>query len=404
MPNLKPPVVVTPTPALIDQPVAPADAAAVAAAPVNEFACDFYSKIHGANQNLIFSPYSIDVALSMVYTGARGDTATEMADALHYSGNAGADADATAGLVQLFQANQKDNGYELHVADALWGAKGVAWTPAYLTKLKSEYLANLQSLDFNDEPVARKTINDWVSQQTADKIKDLIPAGAINGQTRLVLTNAVYFKGDWASPFEASSSNNSDFHVDGKDAVVPAMTMSQTGQFQYMENDDLQALQMPYQGGNLAMLILLPKKQDGLVDLDGKIDAKLIGQQGSVIAQLKPARVQVELPKFKLETSLDLMKTLADLGIKKALTPAADFSGMDGSHDLMIGAAIHKAYINVDEKGTEAAAATGIMMRAMAMAPMPSVPFIANHPFVFVLRDMKTGVILFMGKVTDPRG
>jgi serpin B len=373
----------------------------------NQFAFDLYQKLDSGTGNIIVSPYSIDTALGMLDVGARGDTHTEIAAAMHQPQLAPADFQAAMGqLIQQFQASKAAGsaapikGYELHVADALWGQKGVTWLPDYLTAMKSNFGAGLESLDFANEAVARKTINDWVSSQTADKIKDLIPSGAISGATRMVLTNAVYFKADWQRKFKAESTHDGDFHADGKAAVIQAPLMNQNTRFDYMDNAAFQAVRMPYVGDDVAMIVLLPKSIDGLPAIEKTLDAKLLG---TVTTALKPQQVNITLPKFKANQTLPLNGTLADLGIRKAFTGAADFSGMTGSPDLYLSTAIHKAFIAVDEAGTEAAAATGMVMNRMAIAvPPQAVEFKADHPFVYVLTDIKTGVILFIGRVENP--
>jgi len=379
----------------------------------NQFAFDLYQKIDSASGNIIVSPYSIDTALGMLDVGARGQTHTEIAAAMHQPQLAPADFQAAMGqLVQQFQAaklkpsqtpqaqDTHNTGYELHVADALWGQKGVVWLPTYLDAMKSSYAAGLQSLDFTKEPVARKTINDWVSQHTADKIKDLIPAGAISDDTRMVLTNAVYFKADWSRKFKAEDTHDGDFHADGKTDVVQAKLMNLNARFDYMETPAFQAVRMPYVNDAVSMIVILPKANDGLPAVEKTLDAQSLDK---IIADFRNNQVNITLPKFKADQTLPLNKTLADLGIKTAFTHAADFSGMTGSPDLFLSSAIHKAFIAVDEDGTEAAAATGMMMNTMAiMVPPQAINFTADHPFVYMLTDSKTGVILFIGRVENP--
>jgi serpin B len=393
-----------PMPARAAAPTADVKAVGQAA---NQFAFDIYQKLASDPGNIIFSPYSIDTALGMLDVGARGDTHTELAAAMHQPQLDPAAFQAAMGqLIQQFQASKAAGsaapvkGYELHVADALWGQKGVTWLPAYLDAMKTNFAAGLESLDFSNEPVARKTINDWVSAQTADRIKDLIPSGAIKDNTRMVLTNAVYFKADWQTKFKSSKTHDGDFHADGKTAVIQAPLMNQTANFDYMDNDQLQAVRMPYVGDDVAMIVLLPKSTGGLPAVEKALDAKLLD---GVTAAFKSQQVNITLPKFKANQTLPLNGTLAALGIKKAFTNQADFSGMTGSRDLYLSSAIHKAFIAVDEDGTEAAAATGLMVAGMAMrVPPPAIEFKADHPFLLLLTDTKTGVVLFIGRVENP--
>jgi serpin B len=373
----------------------------------NQFAFDLYQKLSSGTGNIIVSPYSIDTALAMLDVGARGDTHAEIAAAMHQPQLATAAFQAALGqLIQNFQASKSDNatapkkGYELHVADALWGQKNVVWLPAYLDAMKTNFSAGLQSLDFGNEPVARKTINDWVSAQTADKIKDLMPAGSISSDTRMVLTNAVYFKANWQSEFKPDNTHDGDFHADGKPAVIKASLMNANSRYGYMENASFQAVRLPYVGNDVAMIVVLPKSIDGLPAVEKALDAKLLD---TVNAALKPRQVNITLPKFKANQTLPLLGTLADLGIKKALTDQADFSGMTGSPNLYLSSAIHKAFIAVDEEGTEAAAATGMGISLSSIEiPPPATDFNADHPFLLLLTDTKTGVILFMGRIQNP--
>ena len=392
----------TPVPAHAEAPAADVKAVGQSA---NQFAFDFYQKIDAAPGNIIFSPYSIDTALGMLDVGARGGTHTEIAAATHQPQlDPAAFQTAIGQLIRQFQDPKSTDDalkpYELHVADALWGQKGVVWLPNYLDAMKTDFRAGLQSLDFANEPVARKTINDWVSSQTADKIKDLIPAGAISDDTRMVLTNAVYFKADWQHKFKSEDTHDGDFHADGKTDVVQAKLMNLNARFDYMETPAFQAVRMPYVGDDVSMIVLLPKANDGLPAVEKTLDAKLLDR---VTGDFKPQQVNVTLPKFKANQTLPLNSTLADLGIHKAFTHEADFSGMTGSPDLYLSSAIHKAFIAVDEDGTEAAAATGMMMNTMAfIVPPPAINFTADHPFILLLTDTKTGVVLFIGRIENP--
>ncbi len=370
------------------------------AASANRFGLDLYAQLRGGPGNLFFSPYSIQTALMMTYTGAAGDTSAEMASALHLTLRDDALDSAAGELISRFQSDKSDRPYQFRVANALWGGQGVVWTPVFLNRLERNYRAGLVSLDFAQSEAARKTINDWVARQTADKIQNLIPSGAVNAGTRLVLTNAVYFKGDWQSPFASDVTANGEFHLRSKDPAITVPMMHQTASFQYMENDQFQGLQMPYKGDDLAMLILLPKSVDGIGGLESTLDSKLMDQ---TVAALHSARVQIAMPKFKMSQEFSLGKILGGLGITKALDPhQADFSGMDGMRDLYLSEVVHKSFVAVDEKGTEAAAATGIVMRATAMPAAPPLVFTADHPFIVMIRDTHTGVILFLGRVDDP--
>ncbi len=247
----------------------------------------------------------------------------------------------------------------------------------------------------------RKTINDWVAAQTNDKIQNLLGKGSIQPHvTKLIITNAVYFKGDWLLPFDANHTSNFPFHVRGAAETTPAATMHQTAQVGYMENDSFQAIELPYAHSNLAMLIVLPKATDGFPAVEAHLDTDLLG---TIDKGLGNDRVAIALPKFKFAASLDLAQPLTELGMKAAFDPsAADFSGMDNQRDLYVSGVVHQAYVAVDEKGTEAAAATGIMVGATAIIMPPPQEFRADHPFIFAIRDKQTGAIMFLGRVVDP--
>jgi serpin B len=365
----------------------------------NRFALALYPQTGPEDQNLIFSPYSIDTALLMTYAGARGNTATEIAAALQLPAQAG-DPHAAAGeLIAKFQTAPGDNGAIIRVADALWGQNGVSWSDDFLNLLQKTYLAKLANLDFAQSDAARKTINDWIADQTNDKIKDLIPSGLLNALTKMVLTNAIYFKADWDSPFEKDSTHNADFHLDRKSGIIQTPTMHRAGRVSFFQDPQLAAIQMTYKSSDLAMLILLPNRNDGLPGLERNLD---ITQLSQVITGLTFQPVAISLPQFKITASFDASAALKSLGIKAAFTDKADFSGMDGKHDLYLSAVVHQAYVAVDENGTEAAAATAMVFRATAIQMPPPVTFNADHPFLFLIRDTKTGMILFMGRVQNP--
>ncbi len=394
--------------AMGDVDVAPEAAAAPgksAADSVNQFALDLYGKINTGDGNVFFSPYSIDTALAMTYAGARGDTAAEMKATLHFPKDmTDEQLQAAFGTLMKSQNADKDKqGYELHVANGLWGKRGAAWAPAFVATLKNVYDAGLTEADFSDPQAASKQINGWVSDKTHDKIKDLIPADAINAQTRMVLVNAIYMKAAWENQFHPSATDDQPFHTSaGKKAAADEKVkmMHQTESFAYADLPCCQALSMPYEGGNLAMLVLLPHDADGMTKLEQSLDAAKLKE---IMGRLESQRVNVSFPKFKMDSSMGLKDPLVSLGMKKAFTDDADFSGMDGSHDLSISAVIHKAFIAVDENGTEAAAATAVMMTATAIRVEPQpVDFVADHPFLVIIHDRQSGAILFMGRVSNP--
>jgi serpin B len=383
--------------------VAPADMTTLSAGN-SAFAFDLYQTLRKKGGNLFYSPYSISLALAMTYAGARGETAQQMASALHFSLPQERLHPAFNSLdLQLAQRGQgakgKDGkGFRLNVVNAIWGQQGYQFLPDFLDRLAENYGAGLRVLDFQKaaEP-ARVTINNWVDQQTEGKIKDLIPPGAIDSMTRLVLTNAIYFNAAWAQPFDKNATTDGPFTLlDGSQATVPMMR--QTESLGYAKGNGYQAVELPYDGRQLSMLILLP--DTGQFDtFEASLNAK---QVDDIVKGMSPREVSLSMPHFKTETSFGLDETLRDLGMRDAFSAGiADFSGMTDNRELFIGAAIHKAFVSVDEAGTEAAAATAVIMTASAM-PLEPLKVDVDRSFVFLIRDTETGTILFVGRVLNP--
>jgi serpin B len=379
-------------------PTAPAADKTAAAKDNNAFAVDLYGKLRAADGNLFFSPESISTALAMTYAGARGPTAEQMAKTLHFTLDQEHLHPALGALMADLNGGGKKRGYQLSVANALWGQKGHDFLPAFLTLLKDDYGAGMHEVDFlKDTEGARQTINGWVEKQTQDKIKDLIAKDVLPPDTQLVLTNAIYFKGDWNTQFKKDATRDGPFQVSAKDKVnVPLM--NQTGDFPYFEGDGLQGLEMPYVGKDLSMVVLLPKKADGLPDLEKTLSADRLSDW---LSKLHTDEVMVALPKFKLTSQFSLKDTLSAMGMLDAFTDRADFSGMDGQKDLFISAVVHKAFVDVNEEGTEAAAATAVIAQPTAARISPV--FRADHPFIFLIRDRRSGSILFVGRVVNPK-
>jgi len=366
----------------------------------NAFTVGLYEQLKSQPGNLFFSPESISTALAMTYAGARGDTATEMANVLHFTLPPEKLHPAMGAL--LSNLNAAHDGYQLKVANALWGQQGYTFLDSFLKTTKDNYGAGLNQVDFKGATeAARATINSWVEQQTANRIKDLIGQGVLKPDTRLVLTNAIYFKGDWDKPFKKEDTKDEDFHVSSTQ-TIKAQLMHSIDEFNYFDGVTFQALEIPYKNKELSMIVFLPKDADGLAAFEQTVTADTLQQW---LGQLRPvSKVIVALPKFKVEEQFGLGNTLQAMGMKQAFGAGADFSEMDGKHDLFISAVIHKAYVDVNEEGTEAAAATGIPMvhPAVAFQEPPPIIFRVDHPFLFVIRDNKSGSILFMGRVINP--
>ena len=368
-----------------------------------EFASDLYAKLRSQDGNLFFSPYSISTALAMTYGGARGETAKQMAQTFHFDLPDNQLAPAFGALANSLNAVQSKGQVRLAIANSLWPQAGYPFRQDYLDLCEKYYGASIQPVDYaGNTEGARKTINTWVERKTMDKIVDLLKPGTLNQTTSLVLVNAIYFKGNWVHKFKPEATRDAPFHV-SPETTATAPLMHQTDDFGYAEFPDLQVLELPYLGNDVSMVVLLPRDADGLGKLEEQLTAPKLA---AWTAALKSQKVQVFLPKFKATSQFSLGGTLAEMGMPDAFVyPKADFSGMDGTHNLYISDVIHKAYVDVDEQGTEAAAATGVLMRAGAIArPMAPIPvFRADHPFLFLIRDNRTGSVLFLGRVTDPK-
>ena len=367
-------------------------------------AFNLYQVLKDTDGNLFYSPYSISEALAMTYGGARGETERQMQAALQFKLPQDRLHPAFNSLDnELSKRGQgakgaDDQGFRLHVVNAIWGQQGFKFTQQYLDLLAQNYGAGLRIVDYiKDAEKSRQTINQWVSDQTENRIKDLLPQGSIDSLTRLVLTNAIYFNAAWQSQFQKNATADGQFTLlNGNKVTVPMMRQMHT--FGYTEGTDYQAVELPYDGNELSMVILLPK-----ADRFKAFEAALKAQQVKDIVQnLKSSEVDLTMPRFKVESQFNLKKALASLGMPIAFSASeADFSGMDGQKDLYISDVVHKAYVNVDENGTEAAAATGVVVGTTSM-PAKTYQVTLDHPFIFFIRDIQTGAILFLGRVASP--
>jgi len=374
----------------------------------NAFAMELYGQLGYESGNLFFSPESISTALAMTYAGARADTAAEMAKTLHFTLPPGQLHPAMGALLR--DRNAAHDGYQLKEADALWVQKGYSLLPEFLKLNKDNYEAGLNQLDFKGATEAsRQIINLWVEQRTENKIRELLTPGILDSDSRLVLTNAIYFKGDWEKAFKKEDTKEEDFHLSATQAIqTPLMHM--TNGFNYLDGGSFQALEIPYKNKELSMIILLPKAMEGLSEFEQSLSPANMQQ---LLHQLRPAeKVIVTMPKFKIEALFGPGPALIAMGMRKALdVNTADFTGMasrktmqlDGN--LSIDAVIHKAYVDVNEEGTEAAAATAVIThRKLGAYQMPPLIFRADHPFMFLIRDNRSGSILFIGRVINPSG
>lgn len=368
----------------------------------NAFGVGLYGHLRSQPGNLFFSPESISTAFAMTYAGARGQTAAEIKSVFHFTLPPDRLHPAMGTLLNAMNAPNAN--YELRVADALWAQQDLGFLPSFSQLMQTDYGAAFHRVDFRTSAgTVRGAINQWVEQQTNDRIQNLIGPGVLTPSTRLVLTNAIYFKGSWQDPFQATATQDEDFHLSATQTGKTPM-MHRTGGYLYYDGGTFQELQLPYAGDNLAMVVLLPKQTTGLAALEQQFTA---ADAYDWLENLQPARkVILTLPRFRMTEQFELSATLAAMGMPQAFSAAADFSGMTGKTNLSISAAIHKAFIDVNEKGTEAAAATSTVMTATAMRMStpepPPIVFRADHPFLFLIRDTQTGAILFIGRVADP--
>jgi serpin B len=364
----------------------------------DQFAIDLYSQLKDKEGNLFFSPYSISTTLAMTYGGARGNTAKEMSRTLHFTLSQKIIPSAFAKLQTELNEIQKQGKVLLYVANSLWPQRGYPFRQDYLSLMNKDYGVSITPVDYakaSDE--ARKIINMWVENNTKDTIKDLIRKGDLDRDTVLVLVNAIYFKGNWASQFDPELTKMDDFILpDGKKQKVPMM--KQTNTFGLRESEEAQVLELPYVGNQLSMFIILPREANGLQKIENALSEDNLQ---SWLSRLPRDEVRVYLPKFKITWgTFELNKPLIALGIKDAFSSArADFSGMDGTRALFISLVLHKAFVEVNEEGTEAAAATAVVMKKGESQPHV---FRADHPFLFLIRNNTTESILFLGRVIDP--
>jgi serpin B len=360
------------------------------------FALDLYATLRDHDGNLFFSPFSVSAALAMTYAGARGRTAEQMARVLYFPKD---DVHPTFGKLLTGLGGDAAEGYEIAIANRLWGQRGTAFREDFKGELNARYGAGLGEVDFRSAAEqARAQINAWVEERTKGRIKDLFKPGVLNATTRLVLANAVYFKGAWDRPFLPQRTTDAPFTL-APGRTVPVPTMRQRASFGYFETDTLQALEMPYAGDDLSMVVLLPVRVGGLADLERSLT---VDRLADMFARLRSQEVDVAFPKFTFTSEFSLAETLAAMGMADAFTSSADFSGMDGTRTLVIATVVHKAFVDVNEEGTEAAAATGVGVSRTSM-PRETPVFRADHPFLFLIRDRRTESVLFLGRVADPR-
>jgi len=367
----------------------------------NEFALSLYKKIGEDEKNIVFSPYSLTSALAVTYAGARGNTAKEMAEVLWFPENQALFHPAYKAFTDSILLTGNEKGTEFRIANALWVQDDYKLRQDFLDLAESCYKAKAENVNFKVPEELEKTrqkINKWIEDVTNNKIQNLIGQGVLKELTRLVITNAIWFNGNWVKPFDTSSTSPSVFHISSEKSVSTDF-MHQKTDVGYYEDTEIQALEIPYKGGKKSMLIILPKETDGW-RLVGRV---LTAERLKIISQgLEVKEVDMAIPKFKYESQFNLKETLMLLGMKEPFSNFADFSGMTDANDLKIDEVIHKAFIEVNESGTEAAAATAVIMILKSAFGEQQIKFIANHPFIYFITDKTTGGIVFMGRLVNP--
>ena len=377
------------------------------AASINQFGTDLYGEIvEGSGNNVFFSPFSISTALAMTWAGADGRTADEMADVLHFRGRPEHTHSGFFSLMNSLKAYfSNSDSLNVSVSNALWTDNRYPLNPDYASTVRNQYRANVEQVSYqsDDLETTRQTINNRIAEDTRDRIKELLMTGDIDPSTMLVLTNAIYFKGDWLSQFDPAETRDSYFYtLNGSKEQIDLMHQTiEKKVYKYYAEDDLQLLEFPYVGDDLAMDIILPNKRDGIKDIEPLLDKQLEKWLRNLEYQSKT--LELFIPKLDLSCRTDLGNLLMSMGMETPFSSAADFTNMFKHDNAWIDKVIHEANITVDEEGTIAAAATAVIMMKSAHEPEKLV-FRADHPFIFLIRDRETGVILFMGRVMNPLG
>lgn len=392
------PVLMAPCLALASAP--PAETDRILARDINAFSLALHRRlVTDPTANLVSSPLSVSGCLGLALAGAGGATRSALLDTLSPGLDAARFTAAMAGLNARLMEAGNENEQKLRVANAIWPARDVKLRPEYVGIVEPVVGGEVTGLDYCRPEAARNTINSWVARATEGLITDLIPEGAVNCSTRLVLTNAIYFLGKWQTRFNKKFTEPTDFHTANGRTVRP-QTMKKSLKLAYFEDYLCRTVLLHYRGGQMSMAILLPRDDNGLERLERELCPDSLAMRTT---SARVRRVNLELPRFNFATSASLNRPLIDLGLKPAFEPGADFSGISANADFFIGRVVHQAVIKVDEKGTEAAAATGVIAVTAARLPEPPpVDFKVDHPFLFVIRDNLTGAVLFIGRVTDP--
>jgi serpin B len=362
----------------------------------NQFTMELYHQLRKEPVNMFYSPLSISSAFAMTYAGAKGETANQMKQTLHFGPNNETFHSQYADLTKLL--NKEKEELSLSLANAVWLQTGLNLNNNFSETITQHYGAGLKRTSFADDPAgSQERINKWVADKTNDKITDLLPRSAIKRSTQMILVNALYFKGAWQNPFKKEQTKEDTFYVFEK-CVTKTQMMNQQLTTAYYEDDLAQVVELPYKGGDVSFVLLLPKKRFDILSVEKHFNEQVYQ---AYLQKMQRTRVKLSMPKFKMERSYSLAEPLQKLGMTQPFTSNADFSGMTDETKLMIDKVLHKTFIDVNEEGTEAAAATAITMVKSSMVTNHATVE-ANHPFLFLIKDNKTSAILFMGRIMDP--
>jgi serpin B len=364
-------------------------------------ALDLYQKLRATPGNVFFSPFGVSTGLGLLYAGARGDTERELGQAAHFNLPQGELHPAFGELIARLDRLQHGSRLTLVAANGLWLQQGDAFLNNFLQLARTRYRAQLEAADFTRETrTASSRINTWVEKQTRGRIKGMVETGQFHPLTRLVLCDVLYFKGNWRSQFEEKKTRPAPFHLSAKEtAEVPMMSQDAEFKMAWDEGGLATLLELPYYGGDLSMVIILPQALDGLAEVEEALTNDKLNSWLARLDEARPNKTWVHLPRFTTRQSVNLRPVLNSLGVVSALKYGADFSGMDGTTNLFLGCALQRTFVEVSERGTEAAAVEVLEVRTMGMHSL----FNADHPFLFLIRDRGSGTILFLGRLADPR-